>query len=47
MVFAAAEAFPPTIRALGESAVHTETRREVLKPSAPARDDDAIGREVA
>ena len=47
VVFAAAEAFPPTIRALGEGAIHTETTRQVLKPPGPARDEDTIGREVA
>jgi hypothetical protein len=45
MVFAADEAFPPTIRVLGKEAAHTETTRQVLKPAA--RDDDAVGREVA
>jgi hypothetical protein len=46
-VFASNEVFPPPIRALGDSALHTELTRQVLKPG-PARDADSnTGREVA
>jgi hypothetical protein len=45
-VFASNEVFPPTIRALGDSAAHSELTRQVLKPGVREA-DRAAGREVA
>jgi len=45
-VFASNEVFPPTLRALCESAAHCEVTRQVLK-ATPGREDHVAGREVA
>jgi len=47
VVFVSNEVFPPTIRALGDGALHTELTRQVLKPASPREADGAAGREVA
>jgi hypothetical protein len=47
IVLASTETFPPTIRALGDTAVHSELARQVLTVPPEAEIDHISGREVA